>query len=433
MSSLQQRLQWYMASRPAWVTVLYISLVSFSVYTCMYGYRKAFTAARYDELAYWGISLKVWLVTAQVLGYMFSKFYGIRFIAENIAANRSRLIVQLILLAWLALLGFAVLPAPFNIIMMFCNGFPLGMVWGLVFSYVEGRRATELMGAVLASSFIFASGFAKSVAAWLMGSWQVPPHWMPFVAGAIYLLPLLAASWLLQAVPPPTPEDIAQRTVRLPMDAAQRRSFLRNFAPGLVALIIAYVLLTVLRDFRDNFSNELLAELQLTTNAAVFAKTETLVALLVLAGCALLMLFRQNIKAFYANHLLVMAGLLLAGGSTWLFQAGLLSGMAWFLCVGTGLYLGYIPINCFYFDRMIASFRLAANVGFVMYVADSFGYLGSVLVLFLKEFAGISLSWGQFFAYTLYASCSVGLLCTAYAMFYYRKKYQLSVHANIAG
>jgi hypothetical protein len=39
--SLKARLQ----RSPVWVFVVYVSLVSFVVYTCMYGFRKPFTAA----------------------------------------------------------------------------------------------------------------------------------------------------------------------------------------------------------------------------------------------------------------------------------------------------------------------------------------------------------------------------------------------------
>src|ERR1700753_3521888 len=39
--TLQERLQ----RSPVWVFVLYVSLSSFVVYTCMYGFRKPFTAA----------------------------------------------------------------------------------------------------------------------------------------------------------------------------------------------------------------------------------------------------------------------------------------------------------------------------------------------------------------------------------------------------
>src|SRR5580658_9789971 len=112
-------LRGWLQRSPAWVFVLYVSLSSFVVYACMYGFRKPFTAASYDGIRLWGISYKVVLVISQVLGYMLSKFYGIRFIAGMRAEKRVGYIILLILIAWAALLLFAIVPAPYNFVFMF--------------------------------------------------------------------------------------------------------------------------------------------------------------------------------------------------------------------------------------------------------------------------------------------------------------------------
>ena len=69
---------------------------------------------------------------------------------------------------------------------MLLNGLPLGMIWGLVFSYLEGRRQTELLGAGLSVSFIFSSGVVKSVGKVLMQDFGVTQMWMPFLTGLIF-------------------------------------------------------------------------------------------------------------------------------------------------------------------------------------------------------------------------------------------------------
>ena len=178
-----------LSNSPAWVFILYVSLASFVVYSCMYGFRKPFTAASYEGVRWWGISYKVVLVISQVLGYMCSKFYGIRFIATMQPSHRAGYIIRLIAISWAALFFFGLVPMPYNFIFMFINGLPLGMVWGLVFGFLEGRRVTELTGAVLATSFIFASGLAKTVGKGLMLYAGVNEHWMPFFAGAIFVIP----------------------------------------------------------------------------------------------------------------------------------------------------------------------------------------------------------------------------------------------------
>ncbi len=75
---------------------------------------------------------------------------------------------MLIFLSWLALVLFALIPAPWNVFTMFLNGLPLGMIWGLVFGFMEGRRTSEVLGAILCASFIVSSGAVKSVGKLLM-------------------------------------------------------------------------------------------------------------------------------------------------------------------------------------------------------------------------------------------------------------------------
>src|SRR5690606_8218012 len=100
-----------------------------------------------------------------------------------------------------ALFCFAIIPAPYNIIFLFINGLPLGVIYGLVFSYLEGRRSTELLGAVLASSFIFASGFAQSAGKFVMEHWQVSEWWMPFTTGFLFFPILIGSTYLLNKTP----------------------------------------------------------------------------------------------------------------------------------------------------------------------------------------------------------------------------------------
>ena len=81
------------------------------------------------------------------------------------------------------------------------------------------------------------------------------------------------------------------------------------FAPGLIALIVIYVGLTALRDFRDNFAVEIWTGLGFKNDAEIFTFSELPVAAIVLAMLAMLMFIGNNRRAFLANLLLVAVGL----------------------------------------------------------------------------------------------------------------------------
>ena len=408
---------------PSWVLATFAALTSFSVYFSMYAFRKPFTAASFADKSFLDIDYKVWLVTAQVIGYMLSKFYGIRFISSMQKEKRAGTIIFLILASWVSLLLFAITPSPWNIVFMLLNGFPLGMVWGLVFSFLEGRKQTEFMGAVLAVSFIFSSGVVKSIGKVLLVNYQVSEMWMPFFTGGLFVLPMLLFTWLLNHMPPPTEADIALRSVREPMTKQERKSFLAMFLPGIIIIVFTYVLLTILRDFRDNFANEIWTELGYEKQASIFTQSEIPVSIIVLVCMSLLILVKNNIRAFMINHFIIIGGYVVAFISTILYSKQLISPISWMVMVGTGLYLSYVPFNALYFERMIASYKVRGNVGFIMYIADAFGYLGSVLILFMKQFFALNLSWTNFFINMVFIISSFGIAGTLVAAFYFRKKF----------
>jgi hypothetical protein len=324
----------------------------------------------------------------------------------------------LIGIAWLALLFFAVVPAPYNIIFLFINGFPLGLIWGLVFGYLEGRKSTEFMAAVLSISLIFASGFIKTIARTLMSSFHVSEYNMPFITGALFVIPLLLFVFFLELMPPPTAEDIKLRTKRQPMDATERKNFLQRFLPGIILTLIIYVLLTIMRDVRDNFEVEIWASLGVKDNS-IYAKIDTIISVAVLVAMSLLILIKQNLRAFSLIHIMIIFGCVLIGAGTILFALGLIDPMVWMTLAGLGLYLGYVPYNAVFFERLLASFHYKGNVGFLIYVADSIGYLGSISVLLVKEFGHPGISWGTFFKDGVMSVAIIGGICATLSLLYF--------------
>lgn len=406
------------------VFVSYVSICSFVVYSCMYGFRKPFTVGLYSNMFFMGISYKVCLVIAQVLGYMCSKFYGIKFISGMRPEKRAAYILICIGAAWISLLLFALIPPPFNIICLFINGLPLGLVFGLVFGFLEGRRTTELMGAVLATSFIFASGLAKTVGKWLQLSFYISDWWMPFMAGAIFVIPLLISVWLLAQTPSPSADDIAHRAIRNPMTKEERKQFLKQFGASMIPVVIAYAVFTIVRDFSEDFANELWMETGYQKNATIFTETGTIISLIALVIIGGFFLIKSNYRAFRMSHFLIMAGVSMSLIITIFFNLHLVSPFAWMVTAMAGLYLGYLPFNCLYFERMLSVYKIKGNFGFVMYIADAFGYLGTVMVLLVKEFVTIKYSWVNFFSLLFYTAGIVGVVLIATSLFMHSKIYK---------
>lgn len=399
---------------------LYAGLIAFCTYFCMYAFRKPIAAGTFLESnAIWGLHYKTAVVIIQLIGYVVSKFIGIRFISEMNSAKRAVTLIVLIAFAELTWVGFAVVPQPYNLIFPFLNGLPLGMIWGIVFSYLEGRRFTEFMGLTLSASFIFASAFVKDTAKWLMGM-GVSEFWMPFTTGLVFFIPLVVFTFLLNQIPPPTKEDEQLKTKRKPMNASERKSFFLKLATGLTLLVLVYILLSVYRDFRDNFMAEIFNDLKL--DKSTFTNVELWVSVAVLLLLAFIMFIKNNKLALQVNLLAVLTGFLVMGITTVGNIQGWVSNYWWMFATGFGAYIAYIPFNSILFDRLIAAFKTEGNTGFLIYLADSFGYLGSLLVMLYRNFGQADLSWAVFFAYVSLIFGLLGIALTTSAMVYFQKR-----------
>lgn len=412
-----------LARAPGWVFGLYAGLVTFGTYFSIYAFRKAFAAAHFGHVApVLGVEYKVALVIAQVFGYALAKLIGVRVIAELPPERRIAGIALQALIAQGALVVFALVPAPWNIPAMFVDGLALGMIWGMVFSFVEGRRQSDLIGAMLCASFVISSGVMKSVGTLVM-DWHWAGEWtMPALTGLIFLPLLGLCLFGLATLPPPSMADIAERVERVPMDAAARRTLVRRFGPGLVALVLLYVLLTALRDFRDNFAAEIWAELGLGDQAALFSLTELPISVMVLAVLAALTLIRDSARAVMINFALIALGLALAAGSSLAFDAHLIGPVLWMTALGGGLYLAYTPFNGMMFDRLVAASGSVGNAGFLIYVADTGGYGGSVALLLLRNVPGLRLPWTRFLIDAGIACGTIGMVMMVGAALYFRTR-----------
>lgn len=458
------------------IFVVYAGFAAFMTYLCMYAVRKPFSALSYEGMDFFGISindnllsLKVMLGVSQVIGYFISKVMGTVICSEISWAGRHRLMNLLLVLAIASLGLFWILPGPWKVFAMFLNGLPLGMVWGLVVGFLEGRRRSEVLLATLSISFIIGSGIVKDVGKWLVAA---PPaegieaaQWLVLAGGMLvpFLYPTLASwfssgqlsladgsstavlqgfglsweamplavallffpcflltSFLLSLVPHPTQEDEVERQARQPMDSNARWEFYTRFMPGLTLLFFSYFLLTAYRDYHDYFGQELFAQLGYADQPAIFTETALPVALGVITALALLSFIRSNFWGLAACFGLMLIGMLVQAIATFGFQGSWIDGKVWMVLVSLGAYLAYVPYSSVIFDRIIAKTRFAGTSIFAIYLADATGYLGSIIIKLFADFNGSGQAdrLSFFIAYT-WLNSFVGLVCFSLACVYF--------------
>ncbi len=377
-NALRHRSLLPITSHPLWALV-----ASFGAYFCMYGFRKPYAAATYESVHYLGLNFKFLLVMSQTFGYLIAKWLGIKIVSEIKPYQRIGLLLLLIGFAEIMLLLFGIVPPPWNILCFFFNGLPLGIIFGLILSFLEGRKNSEALIAGLCASFIVSDGFSKSMGSVLLID-GVSEKWMPFFAGLIFVIPILLFIIMLSKVPPPSDEDRVQRCTRSPMYAKERWDFYMKFAPGLTGITMVYLFVTFLRSLRADFARELWRDLGFFQTPEMFTQSELLVSAGVILISAFTIYVRNHMKAFEFSLLACAGGFLLCLVAVAGLQSGL-NKFVFMVLIGLGVYIPYVSIHTTVFERLIAVTREKANIGFMMYVVDAVGYTGYALLLLYRN------------------------------------------------
>lgn len=366
-------------------------------YSLVYALRKPFTAAEFEGLTVWGMDYKIAVTIVQILGYLTAKFAGIKIISELRREGRLGFILVSVGVAEMALVFFAVLPVPWNIFAMFFNGLALGCMWGVIFSFIEGRRETDLLASLLGISMVVSSGTAKSVGLYVMGHFQVDEFWMPAAIGACALPLLCLLGYCLHCLPMPTAEDIRQKSERCTLDGKQRWALFRQYMPFLLMLFVANLMLVVVRDIKEDFLVKIFDVEGNGYSSWIFAQLDSVVTLIILCIFGLMIFVKNNFKA-----LLILLGMVIAGMGAMSYVSMCydelqLSPLTWLFIQSLCLYIAYLSFQTIFFDRFIACFRIQGNVGFFIVLIDFIGYSGTVLVLMVKEFFSPEIDWLVFY------------------------------------
>lgn len=375
-------------------------------YSLVYALRKPFTAASFENAEFFDMDYKVVVTISQILGYVVSKFIGIKLISELQSEERFKFILTSVLLAEASLILFGLLSTPFNVAAMFLNGLSLGCMWGVIFSFIEGRRVTDILASLLGVSMVISSGTAKSVGLYVMNHLHVSEFWMPALIGAVALPLLLLLGWALNKLPEPNKEDIAMKSERETLNGKQRRELFKSYMPFLSMLFIANIAIVVLRDIKEDF---LVNIIDVSAYSPwLFAQIDSVVTLIILGIFGLMVLVKDNLKALSVLFGLIIAGMIVMSVVSFGQQQLRLSPVIWLFIQSLCLYIAYLTFQTIFFDRFIACFRIRGNVGFFIVTTDFLGYTGTVLVLVLKEFCNPDIDWAVF--YNQFAGY-VGIFC----------------------
>lgn len=383
------------SNMPDWLFVLWAGGTALLSYSLVYALRKPFTAAEFDGLQVVGMDYKIVVSIIQLIGYVCAKMLGIKYISELKPEGRLKFIVGSAALSEVSLVAFGLLPTPYNIFALFFNGLSLGCMWGVIFSFLEGRRTTDILASIMGVSMALSSGVAKSLGLYALNDLGVSEFWMPALVGAVAFPLLCFMGWMMTKFPAPTAADIAARTKRVTLDGHQRWQLFVKFMPLLIMLFGANLLLTVQRDIKEDFIVCIIDVSQVSSWA--FAHLDSIATLVLLGVFALLSAVGNHLRALCL--ILIMSAI---GMGTIAFlgaEAGSLNMpvTAWLFLQTLCIDIAYLSFQTIFFERFIACFKVQGNVGFFIITIDFIGYLGTLCLLLFKEFQAPHIDWTSFY------------------------------------
>lgn len=364
-------------------------------YSLVYALRKPFTAATFDGMDFFGMDYKVATTIMQIFGYLISKFFAIKIVSELKRESRLKFMIFSVALAELALVFFGLLPHPFNVFALFFNGLALGCMWGVIFSFIEGRKVTDILASLLGVSMAVSSGMAKSLGLFVVNTLGVTEFWMPALIGGLAFPLLIFMGWALNKLPQPTDEDRVLRSERVTLNGEQRRQLFKSYMPWLIMLFFANLFITILRDIKEDFLVNIIDVS--TISSWLFAQVDGMVTLIILGIFAMMSLINSNYRV-----LLVLLAMVIGGSATisylaFNYDALQLPTLYWLFIQSLSLYMVYLSFQTLFFERFIACFKIKGNVGFFIATIDFIGYTGTVCVLLFKEFCSPDINWMEFY------------------------------------
>ena len=258
-----------LAGAPAWVRVAYAMVMLVPLYLATYFWKspmftlpQSYTNVSVCAVGDARLDLQTSLAAGQTIGFFLGKLPAMLLMASSVFFRYRYTTMVVIMFCAAAFNGLGIalfdrsgaLASPFmQAVTSGCTSAIFGSaVFGGIVTWLEGRRATELLFATLNLAVVLAGGIGRAYGVALL-DWGVAPRWMPLVAsGSGFVLAAFFLALLAQ-LPAQTAGDTAQRGKRGPMTHAQRAKFCLRFAPGIAVSLAAYLVIMSLRGFRCVF------------------------------------------------------------------------------------------------------------------------------------------------------------------------------------
>ena len=124
---------------------------------------------------------------------------------------------------------------------------------------------------------------------------------------------------------------------------------------------------------RDDFAVEIWRDLGTTGKPSIFASTELMVTIVVLAISGAPFLIQSNRRAFFGSLATMWICFVATIALVLLRRSGALGPFAFMVLSGAAVYVPYVSFHTTVFERLLAVRRERANIGYLMYLADAFG------------------------------------------------------------
>eukprot|EP00039_Didymoeca_costata_P004113 m.71408 g.71408 ORF g.71408 m.71408 type:complete len:494 (-) comp12242_c0_seq1:101-1582(-) len=332
---------------------------------------------------------KVWISMAQVLGYALLKIPAVKYVSELKRKSRLSMLTTCYVLTSI----FTTVPLPFvapyvAAVFVFLGAASASTIWGITLQYLEGREYTDFLFAAMNMVVVFGASAVRGVGQTIVDiigeSHQL---WMPMITTFLYFPIAIVALRALDKFDDPSEADVVARAPRRPMNSQERKKFCCSYSIALVPLILAYMMITSYRSYRDFFPREIYTDLlgrTPTSTDYIIADWPGGVFASIMLG--FLVTIKSNRRAVILLNIAVLvgAGVLICG--TFLFQKKVLPPLLWIAIATMGLMMCYTPTGSFLFDRLLGATRTPGTSVFLVYIADGLGYFSVVSLLLIKNF-----------------------------------------------